>query len=556
MTRAPGGQWSKLAWPTAFAASGVVIFLLYLLQSTRTTYINSDGASNALQAWAMLHGNVLLHGWALSDVSFYTTELPQYVLVEAVKGLGPDVVHICGAMTYTLLVLLAAWLAARRQASGRAKIIAIAITATCMLAPELSSPTGLLLLSPDHVGTGVPLLVAWLLVDRGSGWTSAQGRFSAGWHRWLVPVAVGLILAWTAVGDQLAEVIGALPLALTCGIRVLWAKARRRVPLRDCWYELSLAAAAIVSVPLASLGVKLIGALGGWTYTAPRSGLAAAGVLGRNAALTGDGLLQLFGAYFTSQMTATETVFAVIHLAGLALAALGLCLAVRRFLTQDLIIQVLVTAIFVNIAAYLFTVQAEDLATTREIASVLPFGAVLAGRLLAAWITAPARAPAGKRAGKGARMGAGKVTLQFTVVALLACYAVMLGYDASQPRAPSQIASLATWLADHGLTRGLGGYWQSNSVTLDTSDDVQVRAIDINAGNLTTGAYWEASSAWYDPRSAYADFIVNAQPNWHPSGLGVLVSKMETLAGKPVRIYHVGGYTIAVWRQNLLTEFG
>ena len=61
-----------------------------------------------LQAWDMLHGNLLLHHWWVSDVSFYTTELPQYMLVEALTGLGPWVVHAAAAMTYTLLVLLAA----------------------------------------------------------------------------------------------------------------------------------------------------------------------------------------------------------------------------------------------------------------------------------------------------------------------------------------------------------------------------------------------------------------------------------------------------------------
>jgi hypothetical protein len=85
-------------------------FLCYLRVS-RGTAVGSDGGSISLQAWDMLHGNVLLHGWTTSDVSFYPTELVQYVLVEAVRGLGPDVVHIAGAMTYTLLVLLAAWLA-------------------------------------------------------------------------------------------------------------------------------------------------------------------------------------------------------------------------------------------------------------------------------------------------------------------------------------------------------------------------------------------------------------------------------------------------------------
>src|SRR5271167_1494049 len=92
---------SRLAWPMAYAVVGVLLFAAYLAQSARGTYVTSDGASNALQAWAMLHGNLLLHGWTMSDVSFYTTELPEFMLVEAVRGLGPEVVHICAALTYT-----------------------------------------------------------------------------------------------------------------------------------------------------------------------------------------------------------------------------------------------------------------------------------------------------------------------------------------------------------------------------------------------------------------------------------------------------------------------
>jgi hypothetical protein len=533
--RAAGDRWSRLSWPLGFAVLGIVLFFVYYLQSSRAAYVNSDGASNALQAWAMLHGNVLLHGWTVSDVSFYTTELPQYVVVEAIRGLNPGVVHICGAMTYTLLVLLAAWLA-KGDATGRRAVTSVLIAVGIMLAPQLGNPTGMLLLSPDHVGTGVPLLVAWLLVDR-------VGGPEPGWQRWLVPVAVGVILAWTAMGDQLAEVIGAVPLAFACALRVSWVRWRRQVPLRDCWYELSLGAAAILSVPAAWLGVKLVAAAGGWTVTAPRSGFASASVLGRNAALTGTGLLQLFGADFAGQPTATQTAFAVVHLAGLGLAAWALCLAVRRFFAEPLIVQVLVIAIVVNLAAYMFTVQAESIATTREIAAVLPFSAVLAGRLLPGPLFAAAARPVWL------------VVCKVSLVVLLACDVVMLGYNASQTQpGPGQVANLAHWLAEHKLTRGLGGYWQANSVTLDSGGTVMVRAIDINGGKLTSGAYWEASSAWYEPETAYANFIVDAPPPWHPYDAGVLVSHMEAIAGKPAKVYHINGYTIAVWHENLLAR--
>ena len=92
------------------AFAGLVLFACYLGQS-RTVPVGSDGASQALQAWDLLHGNPLLHGWWVTDVSFYTTELPQYALLELARGLTADVIHVAGAMTYTLLVLAAALLA-------------------------------------------------------------------------------------------------------------------------------------------------------------------------------------------------------------------------------------------------------------------------------------------------------------------------------------------------------------------------------------------------------------------------------------------------------------
>src|SRR5579859_7313207 len=78
----PGPLWARrLAWPVLFVAAGLALFAAYLLQA-RTIPVNSDGGSFALQAWDMLHGNVLLHGWTTADLTFYTTELPQYALVE------------------------------------------------------------------------------------------------------------------------------------------------------------------------------------------------------------------------------------------------------------------------------------------------------------------------------------------------------------------------------------------------------------------------------------------------------------------------------------------
>src|ERR1700755_431662 len=94
----------------------------------RSRPMTADGAGNAVQAWEMLHGNLLLQNWTVSDVPFYTTELIQYALIELVYGDRADMVHIAGAMTYTLLVLLAVALA-KGRATGVEGLARMAIAA-------------------------------------------------------------------------------------------------------------------------------------------------------------------------------------------------------------------------------------------------------------------------------------------------------------------------------------------------------------------------------------------------------------------------------------------
>jgi hypothetical protein len=523
-----GRQWRVLAWLAAFAAAAVGLFTAYLLQS-RTQAVNADGGSNALQAWDMLHGNLLLRGWTVSDVSFYTTELPQYMLVEVVRGLGSDVVHVSAAMTYTLLVLLAAAVA-KGRATGLEAVTRALLAAGIMLAPQLGLASYTLLLSPDHVGTGVPLLLTWLIIDRGG-----HGQ---DWRRYLVPVTACVLLAWTAVGDPLAEVIGAVPLAAVCGVRAYHGLVQRREPLRERMYELSLLVAAALSVPAASAATKLIANHGGWTASAVRTNFATAPMIASNSSVTFRGLLELFGADFSGLTPGRAVVFAVVHLIGVALVAWAFWLAVRRFFAGELLVQVLTLAIVVNLAAYMFGVQVQDLKSTREIAAVLPFGAVLAGRLLAGKLLAYRPRPVTATA----------------VLAGFAGYAAMLGFNAAQPGVPADNADLTTWLAQHNLSYGLAGYWQANSVTLHSGNRIQVRAIVVNGTTLMTEAYWEAKKQWYEPASNYANFLVTA--NSPGESDPALAWRLTAMAGKPAHVYQYGRYTIYVWDKNLLLSLG
>ena len=163
---APRRVWPALTLPTmgrrawlallAWAGAAAGLFACYL-RISRTVPANSDGAANALQAWDMLHGNLLLHGWWLSDVSFYTTELPEYMLVELAHGLNADVVHIGAALSYTLLTALAALLA-KGRATGREAWVRMLIAAGLMLAPQLGVGTQVtVVFPPERVLAQCPL---------------------------------------------------------------------------------------------------------------------------------------------------------------------------------------------------------------------------------------------------------------------------------------------------------------------------------------------------------------------------------------------------------------
>jgi hypothetical protein len=520
-------------WTAGIVLAAATAFLCYLRVS-RGTAVGSDGGSISLQAWDMLHGNVLLHGWTTSDVSFYPTELVQYVLVEAVRGLGPDVVHIAGAMTYTLLVLLAAWLA-KGGATGREGFTRAALAVVIMLAPAPGAgPT--LLLSPDHFGSAVPVLLAWLAVDR----LPERGRR---WARWGTPVIVALVLAWGQLADSLILLTGVIPMVIVCGLRAgvkAWRYAGRERGSGLPWAEVSLATAAIVSVGLARAAAALIRLGGGFALKPVATTFAGLATLPDHLKLTAEGLLAIFGAdFFSGPLSRPALAFAVLHLIGVAAVAVALLVALGRLGRGDeLVVPGLAVAIAGNIAAYVPSLLVQDLRSTREISAVLPFGAVLAGRLL------------------GDRMLDGPL-LRFRLTAALAvlglAFAAALGYGAAQPAQPAQNHSLAAWLAARHLSGGLSvNYGVANSTTLDSGGRITVRQIALSNGALARPTPRETKASWYDPAHNYADFIVasDAKPgDWS----GVRAAAVRTF-GPPPQVLHPVGYIVLIWHKNLLAD--
>jgi hypothetical protein len=494
---------AALAWVLA-AAALFALFLRISLGDAPT----SDPANNALQAWDMLHGHLLLHGWILGDVTFYAFELPVIGLVEIVFGLHTITVHVAEALVYLIVTALAVAVAVTDSRGGarvaRAGVVAAVLAAPALIGSDMWIPLGF----PDHTGTTVFFLVPFLLIDRIPG-------------RWFTAPLVAIILAAGQISDVTVRYVAVLAIVVVCGYRVLVSGKFRSGDAANV-------VAAVASVPL-SLAVRAIMKhFGAYVMVTPKTKIAPIAHWQHNAALTWYAVRMLFGiAGGPVAHPRPLGVGAVFGVCCLLLAVAGMVRVVWRWRTARRAEQLLLVVIIVNIGVYAIS----TLPTPRsphDLVVVLPAGAILGARALV-----PRRIT-----GRLTALAAAGVAV---VAALLP---LSLAAAARAPQVPAY-SVLTTWLEDHGLHYGLGGYWDGSSVTLQSGGAVQVRTVHLVDGAIRPFP-WETNTLWYDPARHYANFVVIDLINID------LVPQAARYFGRPVSSHHVGGWEVLIYNHNVL----
>ena len=543
-----------------------VLFVEYLRLSG-TYPENSDEANILLMASDMAHGNLYLSGWNVSDVPFITTELPEIALLVKLFGLHLETAHIAAALTYTVVVALALLLA-KGRARGPGAIARMGIVLAIMLAPQPGVGVFVSVFSVGHIGTAAPVLLASLFLDRW--WPAGDQAARAPRGLWFLPVAVGALLAWALTADPLVLVIAVCPVLVVAGLRLVIGLTsdipngsvlrHSRHAFADRWLDASLAAAAGLAYLVAWCGARLLRAAGGYTQPPVPFRLDAARTWYAHSLTAAHGLLEMFGAFFlpgnainrlgpgnyvaAPSLSGLAEAVAVTRLACVALAIAGAGVIARQFLRRDadLVSQLLLAGIVANLAAYLPSSLAGGTAlNAREFAPVLPFAAVLAARTL------------GDRLSERAT---GNRVIAVSLAALFCWYCCGLAHEAAAPAAPDRFARLEAFLRQHHLTEGVGGYWNSSVITVDTGGAVTVRAV--TQGCLKPYA-WESKPAWYDPAGHAAGFVLESSgtgyfSQWQASPaalrrLGALLPAAGRATLDPGE-----GYTVHAYQGNLLAQ--
>ena len=557
----------------AWRWTGRAVFLLVLaglfvayLRLSRTYPENSDEANILLMAGDLAHGNLYLSGWTVSDVPFITTELPEIALLVKLFGMGLDTAHIAAALTYTVVVAIALLLAKGRARGPRA-IARMGIALAIMLAPQPGVGVFVLVFSVGHIGTAAPVMLTWLVLDRY--WPAGDAADRAPRRLWFLPAAVGTLLAWALLADPLVLVIAVCPVLVVAGLRLVTGLPgdikngsvlrHSRHAFAGRWLEASLAAAAGLAYLVAWCGGRLLHAAGGYTQQPVPFTLDPVSTWYAHSLTAAHGLLEMFGAFFlpgnainrlgpgndvaAPPLSGLAEAVAVTRLACVALAIAGGCAIARRFFRRDadLVSQLLLAGIVANLAAYLPSSLAGHTAlNVREFAPVLPFAAVLAARTL------------GDRLGERAT---GNRFIALSLAAVFCWYCVGLAHQAAAPAAANPFARLEAFLRQHHLAEGIGGYWDSSVITVDTGGAVTIRAV--------TGCLhpydWESKAAWYNPAGRTASFVLESSGTGYFSHwlvAPVALRRLGTLlpAASRATLDPGAGYVVRAYQGNLLAQ--
>ncbi|HWD24451.1 MAG TPA: hypothetical protein VG368_03220 [Acidimicrobiales bacterium] len=493
--------------------SGIVALAVLETMAVRVVAGNSDGATAVLEGRSIASGHVLLQGWRLSLDSFWTIDALADAAGVAIGGIRPELLRAVPVAIASAVVAVSVALATRGL-HGRSAALA-GVSAFALLALPGRALGTFFLQGPYHVGTTLYCLAAFAAF--------ASGRVGGRW------VAGVCLLAAAMLGDYQAIPLGIVPVIVT-GI----LDARRERNLRAAT---PLVVGGVASIVLA-IGVRALARLAGGFAPTRANPLASHGQMLRNLVHLPNEALALIGLTtgpFGS--TGVPLALTIAHVLAVGLIVFGAVHAWRRIFLdvvapagsrqrgtrrfEDLV----AFALLGDLATFVLLPITNSYAYGRYLTAGVVFSVILAARRIG---TASDR-------GVGARA-------PVLVVAALSSVAVASFALALRGAGPEQPAArLAAFLSTHHLDRGVGDYWSSSIVTVESHGTVAVRPVVSDAGRLVRYEK-QSNSSWY--AGVNFDFYVyDTALIWNGDDRGVAIATF----GRPVRTYPVGTYRVLIW---------
>lgn len=474
----------------------IVLFLLYWRLSL-TLEKSSDDACYVLEGLDIVRGNVLLRGWTLPLDSFYTIIVPFYALGALLTRNTSTLMYILPAAGYSLLVMMCiaiVW----KNVSSKYRVVSIIIILLAIGCP--SYPAGPPNEAAGHISTLIFITAAFYLLST---------------RRSLLAVVI-LVLA--DVGDPFALWIGNISIALV-GLRLM---------IVDKWSGAKLLILTIACVLLSKVVLLAISLGHGYNIEVgeARSAFVSLGRLGHNLYLLCESVLDLFGSnFFGREVLSLETGLILIHLVAVLLIMWALIKLISEPIDQHEIIPAfLITAIIVDIAAFLFSDIPVDIDSACFLSPVLIYGVLL---VALSWY----------------RLGFEHKYLWVVLPVMICAYLTSFGTRVAGPVAPAP-TEVFSYLESKGVTHGYGGYWSAGLLTVLSNGRLTVRQVVPRLGGKLGPYKWVSAADWYDMNDAR--FLIS-----DPRDPAVNLSTATMTWGRPEEIRSIGQYRIFIWKEAI-----
>jgi hypothetical protein len=122
---------------------------------------------------------------------------------------------------------------------------------------------------------------------------------------------------------------------------------------------------------------------------------------------------------------------------------------------------------------------------------------------------------------------------------VIALCAADFGTDSIGSTAPQKARSLSSFLLSKGLKSGVGDYWSSSIVSVDTGDQVEVRPVTLAATGTLARYTLQSAASWYQGRT-FQFFVYDSGNIWQH----VTAAVAEKSFGPPAVTYDVGSYRV------------
>jgi hypothetical protein len=499
--------------PSLIALFGFALLLCSNLFFAQYIVNNSDDASIILEGQAMLHGNLLLHGWFLPPDSFITTEIPLYAIGSLFFNL-PILTKLIPAFLYAATILCATIIAGKRLEGRSIRWLAI-VACLASLAIPGDPMFYYVLRSPMHFGTILLSLLAFIAFDRVA-------------HEQTPRLSTALFISATTLGI-LGDPMGILLIPVPVGIVSVLTLIRSRG--RD-YAAFTLLGSSIASYALGTMLQHDLVASGTFIGSTPTT-LTTFSMFQEHLRWLFWGTCTFFHMEMSSTMVVNQNpLLFVVNGTILLLFCGGFLYLFWKTLfprtSRDGLHSLMCWAIIGVCGAFLLTDFAQNISGFRYLIPAFIYAGILIYPALAAIL--PRRFLIG--------------SILVLAIGSMVSFGVRLSQMTIQepPQKP-----LTAFLLKHHLTNGLGSFWAAGITTVESDRHITIRQVNADSGSIQ--AYkWHTSKDQFNHQSTgNIQFVVyrrKEDTNFYQAAIHSF--------GTPDHVYDVGEFVVITWDHPII----